>query len=361
VTKSRKNGSENKRTWWYIAMLAVTLAGKYKAVLPLLSKIAVPAGTMLLSVLAYAWVTRNWMVGAGIVAMIFIHETGHVLAAKRKGLPVTLPIFIPFLGAFIAMKKHPRDAATEAYIALGGPVFGALGALAAFALGAAFSNVTLLIVAYIGFFLNLINLLPIHPLDGGRIAAAVTRWLWAAGLIGGLWIIWQLKSLLFLIIWVMFAWEMYQKYGRSGGNRSFVLPFRINIPAEYLRMQGAFVPGEEHRRELSFSTWSDMDRNQIVEVVWDSLGVSERVTLQNQYLIKSVRVTGVKHMPGGDEPITSIVAYCEMSGEPFEHDRYFEVPPVTRWAFGIAYFGLAAFLGAMMAAVHGMGIPGVRG
>lgn len=342
-------------------MLVITAASKYKTVLPLLSKIAVPAGTMLLSILAYAWLTRNWLVGLGLVAMIFIHEVGHVLAARRRGLPVSLPIFIPFLGAFIAMKKHPRDAETEAFVALGGPALGTLGAFAAFVLGAAFSNTTLLVVAYLGFFINLINLLPIHPLDGGRIAVAVSRWLWVIGLFGGLWVIWYLKSLLFLFIWGMFAWELYQKYGAKKRNASIVLPFRINIPAEYVRMQGAFVPGEEHRRDLSFSTWSDRDRNQIVEVSWDSLGVSEKITLQNQILIRSVRLVGVKHMPGGDAPLTHIVAYCEMNGETFEHDRYYDVPSGVRWAYGIAYLGLAVFLGAMMAAVQGMGIPGVRG
>lgn len=364
MSKGPKNGNENKRTWWYLAMLGITLVSKYKTVIPLLSKIAVPVGTMLLSVLAYAWVSRNWMVGVGIVAMIFIHEVGHVLAARRKGLPVTLPIFIPFLGAFIAMKKHPRDAETEAFIALGGPVLGAVGALAAFVLGVALQSATLLIVAYIGFFLNLINLLPIHPLDGGRIVTAVTRWLWVVGLVGGLVVIWYLKSLLFLFIWAMFAWELYTKYGKSpgkSGNSSFVLPFRLTIPMQYLRMQGAFVPGEEHRRDLDFVTYSDLERNQIVEVSWDSLGVKEKVTLQKQYLIRNVRVVGVKHMPGDGAPLTHVVAQCEMSGEPFEHDRYYEVAPRVRWAYGIAYFGLALLLGAMMAAVQAMGIPGVRG
>ena len=76
--------------------------------------------------------------------MIFIHEIGHVLAAKQKGLPVSLPVFIPFLGAFIAMKKNPRDAVTEAYIAFGGPLLGTAGALICYLLGTATDNITLL-------------------------------------------------------------------------------------------------------------------------------------------------------------------------------------------------------------------------
>lgn len=84
--------------------------------------------------------------------MIFIHEIGHVLAAKQKGLPVTAPLFIPFLGALITMKRNPRDAVTEAYIAYGGPLLGTIGATAAFALGVYTDSNLLISIAYTGFF-----------------------------------------------------------------------------------------------------------------------------------------------------------------------------------------------------------------
>ncbi len=149
----------------------------------------------------------------GFVLLLFVHEMGHVIAAKRKGLPMTAPIFIPFLGALINMKKkHPRDAATEAYIGIGGPVLGSIGAAVLF-----FCRMALALPAsvvdclYRVFFLNLINLLPIHPLDGGRISVAVTRWLWLVGLVGGLALIIYMKSILFFIIWISFAWDLYKK------------------------------------------------------------------------------------------------------------------------------------------------------
>jgi Zn-dependent protease len=111
------------------------------------------------------------------------------LQRRSKGLPVSAPVFIPFLGALITMKKNPTDAATEAFIGIGGPVLGTLGGVAALGLGVYLDSAVIVSVAYAAFYLNLINLLPIHPLDGGRISTAVTRWLWLVGLVGGLIII----------------------------------------------------------------------------------------------------------------------------------------------------------------------------
>lgn len=357
------NRKQKRGGVWYVALALFALLTKYKTVVPLLAKVAVPVGSLLASVLAYAWFTRNWGIGVGVAVMILIHEAGHIVAAKRKGLPVSPPVFIPFLGAFILMKRHPRDAQTEAYIALGGPLLGTVGALLAYVLGAALNSVTLLATAYIGFLLNLFNLLPIHPLDGGRIASAVTRWLWAGGLLVGAWLIWLLKSPVLFIVWVFFVWDLYRKYVKKK-NSHFQLPFMMEIPVQYLRMQGAFIPGEAHKRELAFTTWSDLSggqRKQMVEISWDSIGLKEVMTLQQQYEIRHVRIIRIRHVPGGKAPVSSVVAHCEMTGELHERDRYYEVPAAVRWMYGAAYAGLAALLVAMMMSIHGMNIPGVRG
>lgn len=105
---------------------------------------------------AYA-IVYPWTFAIGIVIMIFIHEMGHVLAAKRKGIPVSAPAFIPFMGALITMKKQPLNAQTEAYLAFGGPLLGTVGALGALALGVILDSTAILSVAQVGFFLNLIN------------------------------------------------------------------------------------------------------------------------------------------------------------------------------------------------------------
>src|SRR5271168_3271724 len=82
--------------------------------------------SMLLMIWVYSW-TFGWPFAAGFVVLIFVHEMGHVIAAKWLGLPVTAPIFIPFVGAYITMKENPRDAWTEALMAYGGPLAGGIG------------------------------------------------------------------------------------------------------------------------------------------------------------------------------------------------------------------------------------------
>lgn len=362
MQKPVKEEKEQQRSKWYLGLIAVTLITKYKTILPLLAKFAIPATSMLASVFAYAWLTKNWAIGVGLVVMIFIHEIGHVLAAKQKGLPVSLPIFIPFLGAFIAMKKNPRDAVTEAYIAFGGPLLGTAGALICYLLGAGTNNTTLLVVAYLGFFLNLINLMPIHPLDGGRITTAVTRWLWLVGLVGGIIVVWYMESIIFFIIWALFAWDLYSKYGKKQQDKVFTMPLQLRIPAEYLRSHGVFIPGEEHQKTLEFHTFSTVtNRNQTVEVYWDTLGVRESISLEKQCMVQSVKVVRIKHHPGDGLSLTHIVAFCELVGTAHESDRYYDVPVQTRWAYGIVYLGLAGFLGTMLYIINAMGIAGVSG
>lgn len=175
---------------------------RWKSIIPILS--------MLLALAAYTLVFPLYF-AVGLTAMILIHEVGHIVAAKQRGIPVSAPLFIPFVGAFIAMRRNPRDAATEAYVALGGPMLGTVGAMFAYALGIFLKDPTFIVTANIGFYLNLINLLPLHPLDGGRIATAISRWLWLAGLIIGLIFTVYYRNILFFLFWLLFAWQVYRR------------------------------------------------------------------------------------------------------------------------------------------------------
>jgi Zn-dependent protease len=121
-----------------------------------------------LSVGGYALIW-GWTFGIGLVLLILIHELGHYLEAKRQGLNVSLPVFIPFIGAYVALRDVPFDPWRNAKVALAGPVLGGIGSLAVFAAGEASDSRLLLALAYTGFFLNLVNLVPIGILDGGRI------------------------------------------------------------------------------------------------------------------------------------------------------------------------------------------------
>ncbi len=145
-----------------------------------LGKLFTTGGTMLLSVVVYAWVF-GWAYAVGFVVLMFVHEMGHYIAARYKGLQVGAPTFIPFVGAWIAMKDMPHDAQTEAFVGLGGPLVGTLGALLCYYLARNYDNTLLLAVAYSGFFLNLFNLIPLSPFDGGRITAVLSPRIWLLG------------------------------------------------------------------------------------------------------------------------------------------------------------------------------------
>ena len=126
---------------------------------------------LFISVAAYALIW-GWWFGIGFVALILVHELGHFVEAKRQGLDVSIPRFIPFLGAYVAIKNSPLNPTRNALVALAGPAAGAVGAAVCWAIGEATGSSLLHALAYAGFFLNLINLLPIGILDGGAIWSA---------------------------------------------------------------------------------------------------------------------------------------------------------------------------------------------
>ncbi|WP_248548320.1 MULTISPECIES: site-2 protease family protein [Paenibacillus] len=334
---------------------AAMLLLKGKAILSLLKigKIAGPLISMMVSIGAYALI-YPWGFAIGIVLLLLVHELGHVIAAKRIGLPVSAPLFIPFLGALITMKKHPLDAKTEAYVAFGGPILGTIGATAVFGAAYYMDSPLLYSLAYIGLLLNLINLLPIHPLDGGRIATAVTRWLWLVGLVGGLAIIVYLRSILFFIIWAMFAYDLYNKYvKRRNNNRPQSVTKGFLIPVEPLREAGYMIPGAEHRRDLPFTTYSDLERQQYVVVRWDQLNYYGKATLPQQCIIEKVRISQLEQVTL--ENGLHLKMQCDISCTVHDNDKYYDVPANTRWKYGTAYFVLAGFLVGMMYLVHLVG------
>ena len=145
-----------------------------------LGKVLISVGSMLLTIWIYATI-YGLPFAAGFAGMIFIHEMGHFIAARQKGLAVGLPTFIPFVGAWINLKDQPIDAETEAYIAYAGPFIGTLGAFAAYFIGRDQESELWMAVAYSGFIINLFNLIPLSPLDGGRITQVLSPRIWLIG------------------------------------------------------------------------------------------------------------------------------------------------------------------------------------
>ncbi len=163
----------------------LALAAKGKGALALVK--AVPIGKALLTSASFAvfvatFAARHGFVyGLGFATLIMIHELGHGMAMRAAGIRAGWPVFIPFLGAFIAMKDHPADAEVEARIAYAGPVAGTAASLGCAAIGLETGSMLFLSLAYSGFFVNLFNMVPLGFLDGSRVARVFSRGAWIVG------------------------------------------------------------------------------------------------------------------------------------------------------------------------------------
>jgi Zn-dependent protease len=180
----RKTSFLKRRVWPVLAGIVAFLA-KFKAILLLIPKLKLftTAGTMLVSVAAYA-LLWGWQFAAIFVLLLFVHEMGHVIQLRREGIKASAPMFIPFLGAVISARSLGDNALAEARVGLAGPVLGSIGAAACIVVWQATGNDLWRALAFTGFLLNLFNLLPVVPLDGGRAMAAMAPWMWFAGLVG---------------------------------------------------------------------------------------------------------------------------------------------------------------------------------
>jgi Zn-dependent protease len=167
-----------------LVVAVVLLASKAKGLLLALAKIkaVTTLGTMFISIAAYALVF-GWPFAVGFVLLLLVHEMGHVIQLRREGVEASAPIFIPFLGAVIAAKSLGEDAAAEARVGLAGPILGTAGTLIPVAIWLATGSDLWRALAYVGFFINLINLLPVLPLDGGRAMAVLGPKIWIAGIL----------------------------------------------------------------------------------------------------------------------------------------------------------------------------------
>ena len=183
-----------------------------------LGKVALTAGTMLLSIVTYSLIF-GWQYAVGFVLLIFCHEMGHFLAAKQRGLNVGAPTFIPFVGAWIQLKEQPMSVETEAYVAMAGPVMGTIAAMGCYYAAQSYDSPLWLALAYAGLMLNLFNLIPLSPLDGGRITAIISPKTWYVGLpILIVLFIWNQSPMLLLVALLAFphVWATYKGGGNPG-------------------------------------------------------------------------------------------------------------------------------------------------
>jgi Zn-dependent protease len=191
----------------------VALLAKFKTVLLLLPKLKLFAstGTILVSLAAYA-LLWGWPFAAGFIALLFVHEMGHVIALRREGIKASGPMFIPFMGAVIASRSLGDNALAEARVGLAGPILGSIGAAACILVWHATGSDIWRALAYTGFFLNLFNLLPVVPLDGGRAMAAMAPWMWFIGLAAMIPLAFLFPNPIILLILVFAGFETYKRW-----------------------------------------------------------------------------------------------------------------------------------------------------
>ncbi|HTU86137.1 MAG TPA: site-2 protease family protein [Solirubrobacteraceae bacterium] len=229
----------------------VALLAKLKTILLLLPKLKLLAstGTILVSLAAYA-LLWGWPFAAGFIALLFVHEMGHVIALRREGLKASAPMFIPFLGAVIAARSLGDNALAEARVGLAGPVLGTIGSAVCILIWHATGNTLWEALAFTGFFLNLFNLLPVVPLDGGRAMAAMAPWMWVVGLAALIPLAIIFPNPIIILILLFAGFETYKRWKLRRSNRPDQQAYyrvkrldRALVAGVYLTLVAALVIG----------------------------------------------------------------------------------------------------------------------
>lgn len=210
-------------------------------------KLLMTSATMVVSIAAYG-LLFGFPFAVGLVALLLVHEVGHVIQLRREGIKASAPLFVPFLGAVIAAKSMGKDAAAEARVGLAGPVLGSAATLVPLTIWLISGNDFWRALAYVGFFLNLFNLLPVVPLDGGRAMAALSPAVWLLGL-AALVVLAVLypSPILFLIVvfGVMESWRRWKARATPHGRAYYAIPSRTRalVGIVYLGLAGALSVG----------------------------------------------------------------------------------------------------------------------
>jgi Zn-dependent protease len=230
-----------KRLWAPLAIVGAFFA-KFKGVLLLIPKLKIltTSGTMLVSIAAYSLIW-GWKFAVGFVLLLLVHEMGHVIQLRREGIPASAPMFIPFLGAIVSAKSLGGNALAEARVGLAGPVLGTAGAAVLLPLAEATGNDLWRALAFTGFFLNLFNLAPVVPLDGGRAMAALAPWMWFVGfavMLGAAFVFPNPIIFLILLFGGMETWRRWQ--ARRAGTEEQQAYYRV-APRDRLAVAAVYI------------------------------------------------------------------------------------------------------------------------
>jgi Zn-dependent protease len=201
------------------------------------AQFAVTGGSMVVSLAAYAF-KMGIPFAIGFLAILVIHEVGHALTIRARGLRAGAMVFIPFIGGAVTLRRQPRSAYVDAQIGLGGPIAGTFASGVSLLVYHATSEPLWLALAFGGFLLNLFNLTPVGPLDGGRIAGAITKWMWTLGAVILAVLLVRWRNPLLLPILLLGVWQIWHSIVEEKRKRFYNVPFaqRATIAAAYFSL-----------------------------------------------------------------------------------------------------------------------------
>jgi Zn-dependent protease len=238
--KRQRSGWRRFGTPIFFALLAALKWGKALLLLLPKAKLLTTSGSMLVSVGAYALIW-GWKFGVGFVALLFIHEMGHYIQLRREGVKPSGMVFIPFLGAAVGARSLGGSALAEARVGLAGPILGTLATAALLPIAMTTDDDFWRALAFVGFFLNLFNLLPVVPLDGGRAMAAMAPWMWFVGFGAMLVLLFVWPNPILLIIVLLGGFETYRRWkNRKRGEEGNAEYYRVK-PLHRLLVAGVYI------------------------------------------------------------------------------------------------------------------------
>ncbi|CAM4110981.1 membrane protein [Bacillus manliponensis] len=337
-----------KGLWGVIAAIGILLFSKFKWVLAIfkLAKFST-VFSMFLSLGAYAMV-YGWKFGVALVYLLLIHEMGHLWAAKRKGIPTSPAIFIPFMGALIGMKEMPKNAKDEAFMAYMGPLFGLLSFLPAIPLYMMTGEPFWALVILLGSMINFFNLIPVSPLDGGRIVSVVSTKIWALGLVILLGVAIVQQSMFLGFIFIIGCMEWYRVLKRDRPIEE--IGWKIEVAKQYIaKMKEEFQETKAVHRTLHLMHY-EMNAFQNKDLSREEQQKKEAL----EYILP--RFMPFDFVPYEDEKEEYLLRMqdalevsekkiAEWEVEKDKHERYYNADMKTRIVVFIAYLALLAVLG----------------
>ncbi|WP_369900425.1 site-2 protease family protein [Bacillus manliponensis] len=337
-----------KGLWGVIAAIGILLLSKFKWVLAIfkLAKFST-VFSMFLSLGAYAMV-YGWKFGVALVYLLLIHEMGHLWAAKRKGIPTSPAIFIPFMGALIGMKEMPKNAKDEAFMAYMGPLFGLLSFLPAIPLYMMTGEPFWALVILLGSMINFFNLIPVSPLDGGRIVSVVSTKIWALGLVILLVVAIVQQSMFLGFIFIIGCMEWYRVLKRDRPIEE--IGWKIEVAKQYIaKMKEEFQETKAVHRTLHLMHYEmnalqnkdlsreEQQKKEALEYILPRFMPFDFVPYEDEkeeYLLRMQGAFGVSEKK-----------IAEWEVEKDKHERYYNANMKTRIIVFIAYLALLVVLG----------------